>query len=132
MQPYRHKGAYIYRKLAATLEANQRPWRADHLPVPNTYRSVDEFIADLRLMQDSLGEHKGERLAIGRLGTLIRQADIFGFHLATLDLRQHADQLRSALTEVFRRYGLSEDYGALPEIDKELLLTARVARAAGR
>jgi phosphoenolpyruvate carboxylase len=57
------------------------------------------------------------------LGALILQAEIFGFHLATLDLRQHADQLRSALTEVFRRYGLSEDYGALPELDKELLLT---------
>ncbi len=123
MQPYRHKGAYIYRKLAATLEANQRPWRADHLPLPNTYHGVDEFIADLRLMQDSLRQHKGERLANGRLGTLIRQAEIFGFHLAALDLRQHADQLRSALTEVFRRYGLSEDYGALPEQDKELLLT---------
>ncbi|MGE5603887.1 MAG: phosphoenolpyruvate carboxylase, partial [Nitrososphaerales archaeon] len=123
MQPYRHKGAYIYRKLAATLEANQRPWRADHLPIPNTYHNVDEFIADLRLMQDSLREHKGGRLAKGRLGTLIRQADIFGFHLATLDLRQHADQLRSALTEVFKRYGLSEDYASLPEIDKELLLT---------
>ncbi len=123
MQPYRHKGAYIYRKLAATLEANQRPWRADHLPAPNIYRRVEEFIADLRLMQDSLRSHKGERLAHGRLGTLIRQAEIFGFHLATLDLRQHADQLRAALTEVFRRYGLSEDYAALPEIDKELLLT---------
>lgn len=123
MQPYRHKGAYIYRKLAATLEANERPWRADHVPVPNTYHRVEEFIADLRLMQDSLREHKGERLANGRLGTLIRQAEIFGFHLATLDLRQHADQLRSALTEIFRRYGLSEDYATLPEIDKELLLT---------
>jgi phosphoenolpyruvate carboxylase len=123
MQPYRHKGAYIYRKLAATLEANKRPWRADHLPVPNTYRNVEEFIADLCLMRDSLREHKGERLANGRLGVLIRQTEIFGFHLATLDLRQHADQLRSALSEVFARYGLAEDYAKLPEIDKELLLT---------
>ena len=123
MQPYRHKGAYIYRKLAATREANRRPWRADHLPIPNTYHNVEEFIADLRLMRDSLCEHKGERLANGRLGILIRQADIFGFHLATLDLRQHADQLRSALSEIFRCYGLSADYAALPEIDKEILLT---------
>ncbi len=123
MQPYRHKGAYIYRKLAATLDANRRPWRADYLPRPNTYNSVDEFIADLRLMQDSLRERKGERLADGRLGVLIRQAEIFGFHLATLDLRQHADNLRAALTEVLARYGLADDYKALPEIDKALLLT---------
>jgi phosphoenolpyruvate carboxylase len=123
MQPYRHKGAYIYRKLAATLDANRRPWRADHLPRPNAYVSVEEFIADLRLMQQSLAERKGERLAAGRLGVLIRQADIFGFHLATLDLRQHSTNLRAALTEIFHRFGLSDDYAALPEIDKELLLT---------
>jgi phosphoenolpyruvate carboxylase len=123
MQPYRHKGAYIYRKLAATLDANRRPWRADHLTRPNTYNSVEEFIADLRLMQASLRERKGERLADGRLGVLIRQAEIFGFHLATLDLRQHSANLRAALTEVFRRYGLSDDYAALPEVDKDLLLT---------
>lgn len=123
MQPYRHKGAYIYRKLAATLDANRRPWRADHLPRPNTYNTVDEFIADLRLMQDSLCARKGERLADGRLGILIRQAEIFGFHLATLDLRQHAANLRAALTEVFHRYGLADDYAALPEVDKVLLLT---------
>ena len=119
MQPYRHKGAYIYRKLAATLDANRRPWRADHLPRPNTYDGVEDFIADLRLMQDSLRERHGERLAGGRLGVLIRQARIFGFHLATLDLRQHADKLRAALTEVFRRYGLAADYASLPEADKE-------------
>lgn len=129
MQPYRHKSFYIYHKLAVTLDANRRPWRADHLPIPNTYHDVGEFIADLRLMQDSLSEHKGARLAAGRLGTLIRQAEIFGFHLATLDLRQHADQLRSALTEVFKRYGLSDDYAALPEIDKEHLLTRELLGA---
>jgi phosphoenolpyruvate carboxylase len=65
MQPYRHKGAYIYRKLGATLEANRRPWRADYIPRPGTYRTVDEFVADLCLMQDSLRSHKGERLADG-------------------------------------------------------------------
>ena len=59
MQPYRHKMAYIYRKLAATLEANDRPWRADHLPRPTTYERAEEFIADLRLIQDSLRSHRG-------------------------------------------------------------------------
>ena len=66
-------------------------------------------------MQESLRRHGGERLADGRLGTLIRQARIFGFHLAALDLRQHAVRHTSALGEVFARYGLAQDYADLPE-----------------
>jgi phosphoenolpyruvate carboxylase len=130
MQPYRHKMAYIYRKLTATAEANRRPWRADHLPRPGTYRDAGEFIADLRLMQDSLRRHHGARLADGRLAVLVQQAEVFGFQLATLDLRQHAERLVAALAEVFARYQLAEDYAALPEAEKVRLLTAELA--AGR
>ena len=106
-QPYRQKMAFVYRKLGATMEASQRPWRADHRPKPGTYASAADFLADLRLVQESLRRHGGERLADGRLGTLIRQAEIFGFHLAALDLRQHAVRHTSALAEIFARYGLA-------------------------
>ena len=57
---------------------------------PGAYRDADELVADLRLLQASLRAHRGGRLADGRLGTLVRQAEIFGFHLASLDLRQHS------------------------------------------
>lgn len=130
MQPYRHKMAYIYRKLTATAEANRRPWRADHVHRPGTYRDAGELIADLCLMQDSLRRHRGERLADGRLAVLVQQAEVFGFHLATLDLRQHAERLVAALSEVFARYHLAGDYAALPETEKVQLLTAELA--AGR
>ncbi|HBY94276.1 MAG TPA: phosphoenolpyruvate carboxylase [Chloroflexi bacterium] len=123
LQPYRQKMAYIYRKLAATLEANQRPWRADHLPIPNTYERIEEFLADLRLIQDSLRAHRGEVLAEGRVATLIRQAEIFGFHLATLDIRQHAARHTEALQELFRRYKIAEHYAAWPESRKVELMT---------
>ena len=53
-------------------------------------RGRGRALSDLRLLQRSLRPHRGERLADGRLGTLVRQAEIFGFHLATLDLRQHS------------------------------------------
>jgi phosphoenolpyruvate carboxylase len=127
MQPYRQKMAYVYRKLAATAEANRRPWRADHLPRLGTYRTAEDFIADLRLMQESLAGHHGARLANGRLATLICQAEIFGFHLATLDLRQHSERHVQALTEVFARYGLAADYASLPEGEKARMLTAELA-----
>ncbi len=129
MQPYRHKLSFIYRKLVATAEANRRPWRADHLPRPGTYRDAAEFLADLRLIQESLRQHRGERLAAGRLGTIVQQAEVFGFHLATLDIRQHAERHTNALAEIFARYGLAEDYAALPEAEKARLLTAELASA---
>ena len=126
MQPYRHKMDYIYRKLGATLEANGRPWRADHLPRPNTYECVDEFIAELRLVQESLRSHRGARLADGRLGALMRQAEIFGFHLATLDIRQHAERHTAALAEIFERYGMAHGYASWPEERKVAFLTAEL------
>ncbi len=107
-QPYRQKLRYVYRKLGATLEASARPWRADHVVRPGTYADASELVADLRLLQESLRAHGGERLADGRLGTLVRQAEIFGFHLASLDLRQHSARHASAIAEVFGRYGLAD------------------------
>src|SRR5207247_6740501 len=86
------------------------PWRAAYRPRPGTYRDACDFLTDLRLLESSLRAHGGPRLADGRLGTLLAQAEIFGFHLATLDLRQHAERHTSALAEVFARYELGGDY----------------------
>jgi len=122
-QPHRQKMAFVYRKLAATLEAAGRPWRADHRPRPGAYGDAEDFLADLRLVRDSLRAHAGPRLADGRLGTLVAQAEVFGFHLATLDLRQHADRHASALHEVFARYRIAEGYRDWPEERREELLT---------
>jgi phosphoenolpyruvate carboxylase len=124
-QPYRQKLLYVYRKLGATLEASTRPWRADHRPRPGTYRDVGELIADLQLLQDSLRRHHGERLADGRLGTLLRQAEIFGFHLASLDLRQHSERNASALAELLGRYGLP-GFAASTDDERARLLTAEI------
>jgi phosphoenolpyruvate carboxylase len=116
---------FVYQKLAATLEDNQRPWRAERLPRPRAYADVDAFLDELRMVQQSLCDYPGgQRLAEGRLATLVRQVEIFGFHLATLDVRQHADRHRSALAEVFQRYGL--DYGDWPEARRAELLTAEL------
>ncbi|HEX8680674.1 MAG TPA: phosphoenolpyruvate carboxylase [Ardenticatenaceae bacterium] len=124
-QPYRQKMHFVYQKLAATLEDNQRPWRAERLPRPRAYADVDAFLAELRMVQQSLCDYPGgQRLAEGRLATLVRQVEIFGFHLATLDVRQHADRHRSALAEVFQRYGL--DYGHWPEARRAELLTSEL------
>jgi phosphoenolpyruvate carboxylase len=125
-QPYRQKLRYVYRKLGATLEASGRPWRADHVLRPGTYRDAAELVAELRLLQRSLRAHRGERLASGRLGTLVRQAEIFGFHLASLDLRQTSAQHASAVAEVLGRYGTAPGYAAMDEDARADLLTREI------
>ena len=125
-QPYRQKLLYVYRKLGATHEASGRPWRADHRTRPGTYRDSAALLLDLRLLQQSLSTHRGERLAEGRLGTLARQAGIFGFHLATLDLRQHSARHAAALAEVLARYGLATAFADASEEDRARVLTREI------
>ncbi len=124
-QPYRWKLALVHRKLAATAEAAARPWRTDHRPRPGAYPGPAELLADLRLIQESLRAHRGSRLAEGRLADLVAQADTFGFHLATLDLRQHAERHAQALDEIFRRYGAA-GYAEWPEQRRVEVLTAEI------
>lgn len=126
LQPYRQKLRYVYRRLGATLDASGRPWRGDHAQRPGTYREAGELVADLRLLQASLRGHRGERLAAGRLGTLVRQAEIFGFHLASLDLRQTSDRHTSAVAELFSRYGIEAAFASLDEDARTQRLTAEI------
>ena len=125
-QPYRQKMAFVYQKLLATEEGSSRPWRADRLAHPVEYGSAEQFLQDLRLMQDSLAQHRGARMAGGRLQDLITQVETFGFHLATLDIRQHSERHASAVAELLGRYGLVASYGDLSEHQRHDLLTAEL------
>ncbi len=128
-QPYRQKMAFVYRKLQATAEGNRRPWRADRLAHPDEYASAEDFVAELELMADSLCCHRGERLAEGHLNTLIVQARTFGFHLATLDIRQHSERHRLALAEILGRYGLGGGWLDMPEAERMAVLTQELLLA---
>jgi phosphoenolpyruvate carboxylase len=66
------------------------------------YESARDFLADLCLMRESLAENNGERLARLLLDPLLRQVETFGFHLHTLDLRQHARVHARAIGELSR------------------------------
>ena len=69
------------------------------------YKSADEFLSDLNLVHRSLDQNQGERLAQMTLDPLLQKVRTFGFHLATLDLRQHArvhgNDVGSGTSEVF-------------------------------
>ncbi len=63
------------------------------------YGSAEELLDDLEVMRDSLTEHKGLRIARTLVDPLILQVRTFGLHLHTLDIRQHARVLATALKE---------------------------------
>jgi phosphoenolpyruvate carboxylase len=91
----------IYRRflvfvLHRLLHARDHPQHAD------AYRNAREFGDDLRVMRNSLAENQGARLAAQWLDPLIRQAQTFGFHLHTLDIRQHARVHAQAVQELSR------------------------------
>src|SRR6266700_4802747 len=78
-EPHRRKLALAAERLAAT--RTQRP---------GAYLSAEVFLADLHLVQRSLVAAGAPRLAYGELQHLVWQAETFGFHLASLEVRQHA------------------------------------------
>jgi phosphoenolpyruvate carboxylase len=125
MEPYRQKLIMMFRRLRATRAENEQPWN-NRVRNPRAYRHVDEFLLDLRLLEASLCANKGERIAAGRLAHLIRNVEVFGFHLATLDVRQHSARHRAAIAEIFNRYGIFTDYNALAEADKLRVLTQEI------
>jgi len=64
------------------------------------YRSAREFESDLLLIRESLEANRGRRLAELAIDPLLRQVRTFGFHLSTLDIRQHARVHAQALAEI--------------------------------
>jgi phosphoenolpyruvate carboxylase len=66
----------------------------------NPYLLAEEFLADLRTIESSLLAHHGVALVQQRLHPLIRAVEVFGFHLATVDLRQSSDQHEAVIAEL--------------------------------
>jgi phosphoenolpyruvate carboxylase len=72
------------------------------------YRTPEELLADLRVIRRSLESARGGRVAAGRLAALERRVELFGFHLAKLDVRLHADEVHAPTQrtrEVFAAVG---------------------------
>jgi phosphoenolpyruvate carboxylase len=128
-QPHRQFLALVYQVLLETERHAARPWRADHRRDPARYARGDELVADLELLRASLREVGAHRIADGRVLDLTVQARVFGFHLVTLDLRQHAGRHRDAMAALYRRYGEVDDWHTLPEEDRIAALVRELSSA---
>ena len=81
-EPYRRKLTFLWQKLNATMDGGE-----------GAYATVEAFAADLDVLDRSLRGHGGARIADGRLAGLRRRVELFGFHIAKLDVRLHARDL---------------------------------------
>ena len=122
-EPYRRALIGMYARLAATLEAFTGTEALRHAVAPqNPYASSDEFLHDLRVIEASLAAHHADALAAPRLSPLIRAVQVFGFHLATVDLRQSSDKHELVVAELLKVARIEPDYAALDESARRAVL----------
>ncbi len=126
-QPYRRAIIGIHARVAQTLRTltGQEP-RIRAVP-GEAYGAPQELLADLRTIEHSLRSRHGGALVAIRLGPLIRAVEVFGFHLATTDLRQNSDRHEAAVAELLKQARLEPDYSALSESDKQARLLTVLA-----
>ncbi len=122
-EPYRRALIGVYARLAAALHDLTGGDASRHaVPPQNAYPDAQTFLADLQTIEASLqGEH-GSALAAQRLHPLIRAVQVFGFHLATVDLRQSSDQHEAVLAELLAVARMEPAYASLDEMAKRSLL----------
>ncbi|MFP5105273.1 phosphoenolpyruvate carboxylase [Neobacillus sp. C211] len=86
------------------------------------YKSSDELLKDLFIIKKSLKQHHPAAHELMTIQKLIRQVQLFGFHLATLDIRNHSGEHEAAMTEILRKVSISENYAELAEEEKLKIL----------
>ncbi len=101
--PYR----VLFRLIAARLEATRRE-------TPEGYAAAAELERDLGMVIASLREHRGEHAGLFGVQRLLRRVETFGFHLATIDLRQHAHVHRAVLATLLA----DPDWSKRPAADR--------------
>lgn len=129
-EPYRRALTGVYARLAATLHDLTGGEAARHAIAPqNPYLQAEEFLADLRTIDESLSEKHGAVLAAQRLSPLIRAVEVFGFHLATVDLRQSSDKHEAVVAELLAVARVEPAYASLDEEARQMLLLALLDEA---
>ncbi|HXZ04072.1 MAG TPA: phosphoenolpyruvate carboxylase, partial [Ktedonobacteraceae bacterium] len=119
-EPYRRKLSFMWKRLGTTLTIHEGyDGKGDHF----YYREADELLADLKLVRESLLADGEQDLTLGGLAKLIRQVQVFGFHFAALDVRQHSERHASALAELLQITSMLQvDYRLLDEVERVQVL----------
>jgi phosphoenolpyruvate carboxylase len=116
-EPYRRALTFVRERVRATA---RDAW-------PQGYAEAAELLADLRRVEQSLIEGPGAFTAAGDLHDVIRQVEVFGFHFARLDIREHAKIHRRSLDEIYSTLGIRDGYESLSEDERAAILCRDIA-----
>ncbi|MFD0961058.1 phosphoenolpyruvate carboxylase [Paenibacillus chungangensis] len=114
-EPYRVKLGFMLEKLANISNESLKG-------SPMRYNHPGEFREDILIIDRSLRHHYADYVSETYLAKLVRQVELFGFHLMTLDVRQHSQEHENAMAEILAKMHIVEDYAALSEEEKTGLL----------
>ncbi|HEU0066343.1 MAG TPA: phosphoenolpyruvate carboxylase [Sphingomonas sp.] len=134
-EPYRRALSGIYARVAATHQVltgkpAPRPGALKGEPYTDPRSFRRDLVAIARALETGGAIGAGGPLASGgALGRLIRAVEVFGFHLATLDLRQNSAVHERVVAELFKVAGVEADYAALDEPARVALLRRELANA---
>ncbi len=120
-EPYRLKCAFIHQRLENT---RRRITTGTRHAEGRDYASPEELLTDLAVMYVSLTLNAGELIANGALMRLIRNVEVFGFHVATMDIREHAARHHDVLAQLYQRVG--EDYSSATREERARLLATEL------
>jgi phosphoenolpyruvate carboxylase len=115
-EPYRRALTFVRERVRATQT------RSD-----GAYGQPSELLGDLERIEHSLQERWGALTASSDLHDFIRQVEVFGFHFARLDIREHARVHRRSLAEIYRALRVCPNYDELDEDRRLELLQAQIA-----
>lgn len=124
---YRRAIVGMYNRLSATLRKIDKT-KTSRAPLAKAmpYKNTDEVIADLDIIRESLIENGSEFLTRGRLRHLRRAFDVFGFYLASLDMRQNSDVHERLAGELFEGVMPGLEYSKLNEEERINLLVSEM------
>jgi phosphoenolpyruvate carboxylase len=125
-EPYRRAISGLYARLAATARSLGLPEPRRPSAVAKPFENAHELFSNLNGLHRSLVANRSAVLARGRLKRLRRAVDVFGFHLAGIDLRQNADVHGRTIDELFDNAKPGVAYASLPEGSRIALLTREI------
>lgn len=120
---YREKE--LYRRALFDIQAKMQATKTyliEDKDVHPRYATADEFYQDLLVIRDSLLENKGEYLISGEFVELMQAVEIFGFYLASIDMRQDSSVHEACVAELLASAGINDHYSDLSEDEKCALL----------
>ena len=127
-EPYRRALSGIYARLAATARILDQVEPIRHeIGSAAPYGNPDTLRADLKVLANSLKLNGSASLADGRLRRLLRAVQVFGFHLAPIDLRQNSEIHARSVAELLAGAGRCPDYEVLSEADRIRLLVEEIS-----